>query len=88
MTSYVITPDVAIHLAQSRVAVRAEHRILAPTLQRVAWRIGPYISGPGRGYRDRSGRVRYISGPGRGCCCRGRRGSAVIQERGPGSVLR
>jgi predicted nucleic acid-binding protein len=34
MTRYVITPDVAIHLAQSRVAVRAEHRILAPTLLR------------------------------------------------------
>ena len=34
MTRYVITPGVAIHLAQSRVAVRAEHRILAPTLLR------------------------------------------------------
>ena len=33
MTSYVTAPDVAIHLAQSRVAVRAEHRILAPTLR-------------------------------------------------------
>src|SRR5687767_7620876 len=34
MTRYVIGPDVAVHLAQHQVPVRADHRLVAPTLLR------------------------------------------------------
>ena len=34
MTKYVITPDVAIRLADERAAIRDEHKLLAPTLLR------------------------------------------------------
>jgi predicted nucleic acid-binding protein len=34
VAKYVIGPDVAIHLAHDRVAIRADHQILAPTLLR------------------------------------------------------
>lgn len=34
MTRYVIGPDVALRLAQDRVVVRAEHRLVAPALIR------------------------------------------------------
>lgn len=34
MTRYVITPDVAVHLASSRAVVSGEHQLLAPTLLR------------------------------------------------------
>lgn len=34
MTRYVITPDVAVHLASSRAVVAGEHQLLAPTLLR------------------------------------------------------
>jgi predicted nucleic acid-binding protein len=34
MTRYVIGPDVAAHLAHGRTVIRADHRLLAPTLLR------------------------------------------------------
>lgn len=34
MTRYVIGPDVATHLARNEAVIRAEHRLLAPTLLR------------------------------------------------------
>ncbi len=34
MTRYVISPDVAIRLAQEEAVIRGEHQILAPTLLR------------------------------------------------------
>ncbi len=34
MTAHVISPDVALHLAQGEVVVRTEHQLLAPTLLR------------------------------------------------------
>jgi predicted nucleic acid-binding protein len=34
MTRYVIGPDVAMHLARDQAVIRAEHRLLAPTLLR------------------------------------------------------
>ena len=34
MTRYVITPDVAVHLARSRAVIPGEHQLLAPTLLR------------------------------------------------------
>jgi len=34
MTRYVISPDVAIHLARDQAVIRQEHQILAPALLR------------------------------------------------------
>jgi predicted nucleic acid-binding protein len=34
MTKYVITPDVALHLARDEAAIPAEHQLLAPNLLR------------------------------------------------------
>jgi predicted nucleic acid-binding protein len=34
MTKYVISPDVAMRLAQERAAIRHDHQLLAPTLLR------------------------------------------------------
>jgi predicted nucleic acid-binding protein len=64
VTRYVIGPEVAFRLAQDRVVVREEHRLLAPSLLRSQLLTLPYqAAGRGEPTRREAGdRLAYVRG--------------------------